>query len=62
MRVWLTVSKTGPKFSHKKGEIVEVSTDEGKRLIAAGEAEAVKGGAPKGGSSPSSKPKKKAKK
>jgi hypothetical protein len=62
MKICLLVSRAGPTFSQKKGDIVEVSADEGKRLIAAGQAQAVKGGAPKGGPSPSSKPKKKAKK
>ena len=61
MKVCLLVSRAGPTFSQKKGDIVEVSADEGKRLIAAGQAQAVKGGASKGGSSSSSKPKKKAK-
>ena len=61
MKICLLVSRAGPTFSQKKGDIVEVSADEGKRLIAAGQAQAVKGGAPKGGSSRSSKPKKKAK-
>ena len=61
MKVCLLVSRAGPTFSQKKGDIVEVSSDEGKRLIAAGQAQAVKGGASKGGSSSSSKPKKKAK-
>ena len=62
MKVSLLVSRAGPTFSQKKGDIVEVSADEGKRLIAAGQAQAVKGGASKGGSSSSSKPKKKANK
>ena len=62
MKICLLVSRAGPTFSQKKGDIVEVSADEGKRLIAAGQAQAVKGGASKGGSSSSSKPKKKAKK
>ena len=61
MKICLLVSRAGPTFSQKKGDIVEVSSDEGKRLIAAGQAQAVKGGASKGGSSSSSKPKKKAK-
>ena len=61
MKICLLVSRAGPTFSQKKGDIVEVSADEGKRLIAAGQAQAVKGGASKGGSSSSSKPKKKAK-
>jgi len=62
MKVSLLVSRAGPTFSQKKGDIVDVSSDEGKRLIAAGQAQAVKGGASKGGSSSSSKPKKKANK
>ena len=61
MKVCLLVSRAGPTFSQKKGDIVEVSSDEGKRLLASGAAQAVKGGAPKGGSPSSSKPKKKAK-
>jgi len=59
MKVCLLVSRAGPEFSQKKGDVVDVSADEGKRLIAAGQAQAVKGGASKGGSSSSSKPKKK---
>jgi len=62
MKVCLLVSRAGPTFSQKKGDVIDVSSDEGKRLIAAGQAQAVKGGASKGGSSSSSKPKKKAKK
>ena len=62
MKVCLLVSRAGPTLSQKKGDVIDVSSDEGKRLIAAGQAQAVKGGAPKGGPSPSSKPKKKAKK
>ena len=61
MKVCLLVSRAGATFSQKKGDIIDVSSDEGKRLIAAGHAQAVKGGASKGGSSSSSKPKKKAK-
>ena len=61
MKVSLLVSRAGPTFSQKKGDVIDVSSDEGKRLIAAGHAQAVKGGASKGGSSSSSKPKKKAK-
>ena len=60
MKVCLLVSRAGPTFSQKKGDVIDVSSDEGKRLIAAGQAQAVKGGASKGGSSSSSKPKKKA--
>ena len=62
MKICLLVSRAGPTFSQKKGDVIDVSSDEGKRLIAAGQAQAVKGGASKGGSSSSSKPKKKAKK
>ena len=62
MKVCLLVSRAGPTFSQKKGDVIDVSSDEGKRLIAAGQAQAVKGGASKGGSSSSSKPKKKANK
>ena len=61
MKICLLVSRAGPTFSQKKGDVIDVSSDEGKRLIAAGQAQAVKGGASKGGSSSSSKPKKKAK-
>ena len=61
MKVCLLVSRAGPTFSQKKGEIVNVSPDEGKRLIAAGQAQAVKGGGPQGPSA-SSKTKTKAKK
>tara|TARA_R100001244_G_scaffold296_3_gene740 strand:- start:466 stop:651 length:186 start_codon:yes stop_codon:yes gene_type:complete len=60
MKVKLLVSRAGPTISQLGGTIIEVSSDEGARLIAAGQAEAVKGGASKGGSSSSSKPKKKA--
>ena len=63
MKVCLLVSRAGATFSQKKGDIIDVSSDEGKRLIAAGHAQAVKGGASKGGSSSSSSssnPKKKA--
>lgn len=61
MKICLLVSRAGPTFSQKKGDIVEVSADEGKRLIAAGQAQAVKGGGAKSSPSSSSKPKKKAK-
>jgi len=59
MKVSLLVSRAGPTFSQKKGDIVDVSADEGKRLIAAGQAQAVKGGGAKSAASSSSKPKKK---
>ena len=61
MKVSLLVSRAGPTFSQKKGDIIDVSSDEGKRLIAAGHAQAVKGGGAKSSPSSSSKPKKKAK-
>ena len=61
MKVCLLVSRAGPTFSQKAGDVIDVSSDEGKSLIAAGQAQAVKGGASKGGSASSSKPKKKAK-
>ena len=59
MKVSLLVSRAGPPFSQKKGDVVDVSADEGKRLIAAGQAQAVKGGGAKSAASSSSKPKKK---
>ena len=59
MKVSLLVSRAGPTFSQKKGDVVDVSADEGKRLIAAGQAQAVKGGGAKSAASSSSKPKKK---
>ena len=61
MKVSLLVSRAGPTFSQKKGDVIDVSSDEGKRLIAAGQAQAVKGGGAKSSPSSSSKPKKKAK-
>ena len=48
-------------FSQKKGDVVEVSPDEAKRLFASGNAETIKGGSAKG-AAPTSKPQKKAKK
>ena len=60
MKVSLLVSRAGPTFSQKKGDIVDVSPEEGKRLIASGSAQAVKGGGAKSAASSSSKPKKKA--
>jgi len=60
MKVSLLVSRAGPTFSQKKGDVVDVSTDEGKRLIAAGQAQAVKGGGAKSAASSSSTSKKKA--
>lgn len=59
MKVCLLVSRAGPTLSQKKGDVVDVSADEGKRLIAAGQAQAVKGGGAKSAASSSSKPKKK---
>jgi len=61
MKVRLLVSRAGPMFSQKKGDVVEVSPDEAKRLFASGNAEAIKGGSAKG-AAPTSKPQKKAKK
>ena len=61
MKVKLLVSRAGPTLCQKAGDIVDVSADEGKRLFASGNAEAIKGGSAKG-AAPTSKPQKKAKK
>lgn len=42
MRVKLLTSRAGVDFSQSRGEIVEVSSDEGARLIAGGLAEPVR--------------------
>ena len=43
MKVCLKISRAGAKFSQKAGDIIDVSADEGKRLIELGQAEKVKG-------------------
>jgi len=59
MKVCLLVSRAGPTFSQKAGDVIDVSSDEAESLIAAGQAQAVKGGGAKSAASSSSKPKKK---
>ena len=43
MRVCLKVSRAGIDFSQQAGDIIDVSADEGKRLIESGQAEKGKG-------------------
>ncbi len=50
MKVELLVSRAGTNFTQSVGEVIEVSDDEGKRLLDSNQAKAV------GGKSPSRKP------
>ena len=59
MKIKLLCGRAGPTLCQKAGDIIDVSGDEGKRLIASGAGVAVKGGSAKG-AAPTSKPKKKA--
>tara|TARA_B100001245_G_scaffold236086_1_gene225642 strand:+ start:1604 stop:1795 length:192 start_codon:yes stop_codon:yes gene_type:complete len=59
MKIKLICGRAGPTFCQKAGDVIDVSGDEGKSLIAAGQGVAVKGGSATG-AAPSSKPKKKA--
>lgn len=60
MKIKLLCGRAGPTVCQKAGDVIDVSGDEAKSLIAAGQAVAVKGGSAKG-AAPTSKPKKKAK-
>ena len=50
MKVELLVSRAGTNFTQSVGEVIEVSDDEGKRLLDSSQAKAV------GGKSPSRQP------
>ena len=60
MKIKLLCGRAGPTVCQKAGDVIDVSGDEAKSLIAAGQAVAVKGGSAKR-AAPTSKPKKKAK-
>lgn len=46
MKIKLLVSRAGPKLAQNAGEIVDVSSDEGERMVAAGQAEIVRAAKP----------------
>lgn len=43
MKVKLTISRAGARLSQNSGDIVEVGDEEGRRMIAAGQATAING-------------------
>ena len=44
MKIKLLVSRAGPRISQNAGDVIEVTGAEAKRMIEAGQAEAVRGG------------------